>query len=57
MIILDIRQGSEYASISEYTKFENTLEFLNVPGLLKDLNEMFHDSIRNTRWILNMPRF
>ena len=55
--ILDIRQGSEYASISEYTKFGNTLEFLNVPGLHKDLNEMFHDSILNTRWILNMPGF
>ena len=43
--ILVIRQGSEYTSISEYTRVGNILEFLNIPGLHKDLNEMFHDSI------------
>ena len=43
-------QGSEYASISEYNRVGNILEFLNMPGLHKDLNEMFHDNILNTPW-------
>ena len=55
MLHLRYLAGFWIALISEYTRIGNTLEFLNIPGLHKDLNDIFHDSFLNKPWILNMP--
>ena len=41
--IFDIREGSEYALISEYTRVLNILRVLNMSGLHKVLNKIFLD--------------
>ena len=49
--ILDIRQGSEYALISENTRVLDILRLVNISGLHKVLNKIFPDICLVVLWI------